>query len=267
MIGSSLVSIVIPAYNAARYISDTLDSVLAQTHSNWELIVVNDSSTDNTQSIVEAYVYRDHRVSLFNLKLNFGAPAGPRNVGVRQARGSWVAFLDADDIWHPEKLSLQLFILMKTSAKFCSTGMVNFRLEPRLQPSGKVSEDFEWISFRKQLIKFRTPTSSVIVDRELLLKFPFNETMEYKAREDLDCWLHCHEKILKSVKIRAPLVGYRVVDGQISGKKFQMLKRHFFVLRNYRFLSGDILPISGAFLFTCTHFLFSIYYRLIKRVL
>lgn len=254
-----------PAYNAAAYLEATLDSVLKQTFEDWELLIVNDCSTDNTVAMVEEYMQRDSRIELINLSKNMGAPAGPRNIGIKQARGQWIAFLDSDDIWHPEKLSRQIAVLQKTDAKFCSTQMIDFRGDESPKLKDASDDQIEWISFTRQLIKFRTPTSSVIADKGLLLKHPFNEDMAYKAREDLDCWLHCHEELGKSVKIMSPMMGYRIIEGQISGKKWTMFKRHLHVLRNYRRLSGRFLSFPEALLFTLTHFALAFYYRSAKN--
>jgi teichuronic acid biosynthesis glycosyltransferase TuaG len=144
--------------------------------------------------------------------------------------------------------------------------MVDFteQAPPVFTPPGQPG--IERIAFLKQLIKFRTPTSSVVANRELLLRHPFNEDLSFKAREDLDCWLHCHEEIGASIKLKHPLMGYRIVAGQISGGKWTMMRRHFHVLRAYRFKSGRSLG-PGALLFTFSHFLFAVYYRLLKKSL
>jgi teichuronic acid biosynthesis glycosyltransferase TuaG len=258
------VSVVMPAYNAQKYICATIDSVLAQDFPDFELLVIDDCSTDATPEIVRKYSARDPRVRLIPLPQNRGAPAGPRNVGVREARGEWVAFLDADDIWYPGKLTYQLRALQESGAQFCSTRMVDFQDERELHFTAPGRADIERIGFLKQLIKFRTPTSSVVVRRDLITRHPFNEAMSFKAREDLDCWLHCHEELRWSVKVAHPMVGYRIIPGQISGRKWTMLKRHYHVLREYRFRSGATLG-AGAALFTASHFLFALYYRLLKR--
>jgi teichuronic acid biosynthesis glycosyltransferase TuaG len=258
------VSVVMPAYNAQKYIAATIDSVLAQDFRNLELLVIDDCSTDATAAIVRQYSTRDPRVRLIALAKNRGAPAGPRNVGVREARGEWVAFLDADDIWFSGKLTYQLRALQESGAQFCSTRMVDFQDERELRFTLPGKAGIERIGFLKQLIKFRTPTSSVVVRRELIVRHPFNESMSFKAREDLDCWLHCHEELRWSVKVAHPMVGYRINPGQISGRKWTMLKRHYHVLREYRFQSGAALGMGAAF-FTASHFLFALYYRLLKR--
>lgn len=266
MISNPLITVIMPAYNSARYISATIESVLNQTFNDYELLVINDYSSDTTADIVKNYVDMDGRIRLINLPTNRGAPAGPRNYGIEEARGKWIAFIDSDDIWHPAKLERQIYFLEKTGALFCSTKMADFVGEklPSLKDAGP--HDYEWISFMQQLIKNRTPTSSIIADRALLLKHPFNEDIKYKAREDLDCWLHCHEEIGRSLKITTPMMGYRVISSQISGNKWHMFHRHLYVLRKYKFRSGRILGV-GAWLFTITHFLYAIYYRKIKKTM
>lgn len=262
---SPTVSIIMPAYNAANYIQASLESVLCQTFTDWELLVINDCSTDDTADIVKKYQEDDTRIRLISLPENMGAPAGPRNIGIRSASSPWIAFLDSDDIWHPEKLKVQMSVLERTGSRFCSTQMVDFRAGqiPALQ--GATDSQYEWVSYSAQLIRYRTPTSSVVADRTLLLRFLFNEDPSYKAREDLDCWLHCHEALGRSVKITAPMMGYRIIDGQISGKKWIMFKRHFHVLRNYRLLSGRQFSIPEAFAFTLTHFFTALYFRLLRK--
>jgi teichuronic acid biosynthesis glycosyltransferase TuaG len=260
------VTIVMPAYNAASYITATIESVLKQSFTDYELLVINDCSKDNTAKIVELYCARDKRVQLINLSVNKGAPAGPRNIGIQQAKGKWIAFLDSDDIWHPNKLERQLNLLKNTGARFCSTRMMDFVDESTLKLKDAGPEEYEWISFTKQLIKYRTPTSSVIAEKVLMQHNLFNEDMSFKAREDLDCWLRCHEEIGKSVKITVPMTGYRIIPSQISANKWHMFRRHLHVLQQYRFRSGRRMGL-GALVFTLTHFVLAFYYRKIQKSL
>ena len=100
-----LVSIITPCYNAALVISKTIESVIAQTYSNWELLVVDDCSTDNTLQVVEEYIAKDVRVKLLKTNKASGSPAEPRNIGIKNARGVFLAFVDSDDVWLPNKLT------------------------------------------------------------------------------------------------------------------------------------------------------------------
>lgn len=261
------VSVIIPCFNAARFVGKTIESVLAQTYSNLELIVVDDKSTDESAAIVESYGQVDARVRLIRMPINAGAPAAPRNAGVVAAQGEWVAFLDADDLWHPRKLESQMQALNAYGALMCSTQMKDFRREDQVvleppPPSPRV----ERITLRQQLLKYRTPTSSIVAYRDLMLRHPFNEDLAYKAREDTDCFIRVHEYMPFSIKITHPLVFYRQQASQISGNKWKMVGRHLAMLKKYRLKSGKGLGVLVYF-YTFTHFLASIYLRSIRKML
>lgn len=106
-----LVSIITPSYNTAGFIAETIDSVVAQTYANWEMIIVDDCSTDDTDAVVAGYVAQDSRIRYIKNETNSGA-ALTRNRALREARGRWIAFLDSDDLWHPEKLEQQIAFMV-----------------------------------------------------------------------------------------------------------------------------------------------------------
>ena len=105
---SPTISIIVPAYNAEHTINETIQSVLNQTFSDWELIIVDDCSTDNTSTIVHDYLYQDKRIKYFKTESASGGPAEPRNMGILNSLGRYMAFLDSDDVWLPSKLERQL---------------------------------------------------------------------------------------------------------------------------------------------------------------
>lgn len=107
MTKSNTVSIITPSYNCGRFIGETIESVQAQTHKDWEIFIVDDCSTDNTKEIVEQYQKEDSRIQYYCLPKNSGA-AEARNEALRRAKGKWIAFLDSDDLWKPEKLEQQI---------------------------------------------------------------------------------------------------------------------------------------------------------------
>jgi teichuronic acid biosynthesis glycosyltransferase TuaG len=261
------VSVVVPCFNAAEFIGRTIGTVLSQTFTDLELIVVDDKSTDESAEIVRTYVRSDARVRLIEMPRNAGAPAVPRNAGVRAARADWVAFLDADDLWHPRKLELQMAAVKIHSASMCSSQMVDFRDERDIVVGTAPSHPaIRRVTLRQQLLKYRTPTSSIVIRRDLMQRFPFNEDLNYKAREDTDCFTRVHEYMPYSVKIVFPLVYYRQQASQISGNKWRMVRRHLQMLRKYRLASGRSLGVM-AYVYTCTHFLASIYLRWIRHTL
>ena len=117
---NNLVSIITPAYNAEKYIKDTIESVIAQTYVNWELIIVDDASKDNTVNIIKIYQKKDRRIKLIPLNENQGV-ANARNIAIQNAKGIYIAFLDADDIWEKDKLKKQIQILKNTNADITYT--------------------------------------------------------------------------------------------------------------------------------------------------
>ena len=108
-----LVSIITTLYNSGDYISRTIESVLLQTYTNWEMLITDDCSTDNGPDIVESYAARDPRIRLIRLKEN-GGPGVSRNMSIQNAKGRYIAFLDSDDTWMPDKLEKQLALMDKT---------------------------------------------------------------------------------------------------------------------------------------------------------
>lgn len=117
-----LVSIIMPSYNTGKYIAESIKSVQAQTYENWELIIVDDCSTDNTENIVAAF-FSDKRVRYLKNEKNSGA-AVSRNRALREAKGRWIAFLDSDDLWKPEKLQKQISFMMQNQYAFSYTNYV-----------------------------------------------------------------------------------------------------------------------------------------------
>lgn len=115
---NDLVSIIMPSYNTASYIKKTIQSVLDQTYRNWELIIVDDCSTDNTDEVVASI--KDERIKYLKNEINSGA-AVSRNRALREAQGRWIAFLDSDDLWMPEKLEKQITFMAKNGYSFSYT--------------------------------------------------------------------------------------------------------------------------------------------------
>ena len=118
-----LVSIITPTWNCARFICETIRSVQAQTYQNWEMIISDDCSTDNTREVIEPYLIADSRIKYECNPKNSGA-AITRNNALRRAQGQWIAFLDSDDLWHPEKLEKQVKFMMENGYHFSYTEYV-----------------------------------------------------------------------------------------------------------------------------------------------
>lgn len=119
---SGLVSVIMPSYNTAEYISESIASVQEQTYADWELIIVDDCSTDNTDEIVKPFL-SDKRIKYIKNETNSGA-AVSRNRALREAKGKWIAFLDSDDLWFPEKLEKQILFMKKYDYHFSYTNYI-----------------------------------------------------------------------------------------------------------------------------------------------
>lgn len=247
----SLVSIIIPTYNAENFIKDTIQSVTAQSYQHIEIIVIDDCSKDSTRDIVRKLSLDNPKINLISLEQNMGGPAGPRNIGIRKASGDWICFLDADDIWHSSKLSVQLQALKSTGYLFCCTDKENFVKSEDYDVLRVIDKNlkFRKYGFYDQCSKNRIVNSSVLIDASLIKKTPFNEDPDYIAVEDMHCWLQILESI-DCLSIADPLVGYRINKGQISGNKLIMAKKFFMVLSRYNLKSRKSLGMYKYFYFT-----------------
>lgn len=250
MAHTPLVSVVIPSFNSERYIRQTVESVRRQTLTDLELIAVDDGSTDGSPAIAESFAGQDDRIRLVRLERNAGRPAVPRNAGVRAARGAYVAFLDADDLWHPQKLEIQLRHMRACGVRFTSTETRHFRDTPSIGAPRTVSFDdiaVAAVDHRRLLRKNIIPTSSVVAERALLERYPFIEDPRYKAIEDYHCWLTLHQhEIGFSHKLLAPLVYYRLADSSISRSKLAMLRKNYMLYSEYR-VGGERLGLRKYF--------------------
>lgn len=121
-----LVSVVMPSYNSEKYIPEAIHSVIAQTYENWELLIIDDGSTDSTANIVKQFSDIDSRITLYSNSKNMGV-ALTRNKGMDLAKGSWIALLDSDDVWHKDKLEKQLELAKKAGADivYCSYCLID----------------------------------------------------------------------------------------------------------------------------------------------
>lgn len=244
-----LVSIIMPSYNTAKYISDSIKSVLAQTYKNWELIIVDDCSTDNTDEIVGEFL-SDERIRYLKNEKNSGA-AVSRNYALREARGKWIAFLDSDDLWLPEKLEKQLAFMVENGYKFSYTDYMiclNGQWLPYVYYGPNV------VNKRKMKDYCYFSTITVIYDREhvgLIQIEPVRKNNDYAM------WLRIIEKT-PCYRFGECLSYYIKHEGSISsGSKLKLIKHHYILWR----VAEHKNPIS-AWVLTFRN----IFWWLIKRV-
>lgn len=230
------VSVIMPAYRCADTIAEALESALMQDVS-LEVIVVNDCSPDALDAVMERY-RDDARVRYVHNTRNLGA-SGSRNRGVSLARGTYIAFLDADDRWVQGKLKKQLALLQKEDAVLCSTGRE--LLTPAGVRTGRVIGVQPVITYRMLLRHNSINCSSVLLRAEVAREFP----MEHEdSHEDYILWLRILKKYGRAVAINEPLLLYRLSAGGKSGSKLQSARMTYLV---YRYVG--LGPVRSAFCF------------------
>lgn len=231
------VSVVIPAYNSAGTIEAAVDSVLAQSIPV-EIIIVDDCSDDNLEQVLDKYK-SDERVSVFVNKENLGVAAS-RNRGVQLASCEYVAFLDSDDMWEPEKLKRQLELMKESGAVLCSTARELINEDG--SRTGRVIEVPERVTYKMLLRGNVINCSSVLIRREVALEFPMGDD---DIHEDYICWMRILKKYGSSVAINEPLILYRQMRNSKSGSKLTSARMTFQV---YRKMGFGLLKSCGYFI-------------------
>lgn len=232
---NELVSIIMPSYNTEKFISETINSVLAQTYTNWELIIVDDCSTDNTDDVVASF--SDPRIKYLKNEKNSGA-AVSRNRALREATGKWIAFLDSDDLWFPEKLEKQIAFMQEKGYKFTYTDY-RIKLNDKWLPYVYIGPNKVTQWKMKNYCYFSTIT--VMYDREYIGLIQIEPV---KKNNDYAMWL----KIIKKTPCyRLPLClsSYIKHEGSISsGSKLKLIKHHYIMWR----VAEKKNPISAVLL-------------------
>lgn len=212
---SGLISVVIPAYNAEKTIERAIQSVIVQTYSNIEVLIVDDCSKDKTVKIAISYAKKDHRIKILQNEINKGV-AETRNKGVAEAQGDWIAFLDSDDAWIPSKLEKQSEVLRSNSSCIlCFTGSAfENELGTRCGYTLSVPKQLKYEDLLKQNL---ISCSSVLVKKEVLIRFPMQS--DPMIHEDLAVWLKILKDGSEAIGINEPLLIYRISSKSKSGNK------------------------------------------------
>lgn len=229
---SPLISIIMPAYNAEKYIGQAIESVINQTYTNWELIVLDDGSKDCTKSIVLEKVKKDKKIRLLENNRNMGVSA-TRNRGVQKAKGDWIAFLDSDDVWELEKLKKQVtFWQTHMDAKiiFTASSFIN----EANKKADYILHVPEKVGFKELLKQNVISCSSVLVQKKYLLKYAMPGD---KLHEDYTVWLKILEDGNYAYGIDEPLLIYRISSNSKSGNKINAAKMQ---MRVYQYLGLNV---------------------------
>jgi len=220
-----MVSIITPAYNVQRFITASIHSVLNQTYNNWEMIIVDDGSTDNTHNIIEGFSSKDKRIKLLRHKKTLGA-ALARNTAINAATGNFIAFLDADDLWEPHKLATQIEFMRANNVAISFT---SYKLIDEGGNSlNKVVQALPVVDYKKQLKCNYIGNLTGIYNVDLLSKI---EIPKIKKRQDWVMWLSAIEKAGEARGIKEVLASYRVRKNSVSSNKMGLFLHNYNVYR------------------------------------
>lgn len=232
-----LVSIITPTYNCGRFIAETIDSVLSQSYGDWEMLIVDDCSTDNTKEIVEKYCAKDSRIKYCCLERNSGA-AVARNRALRMAKGRWIAFLDSDDLWTPDKLEKQLAFMVANDYSFSYHEYTE--IDEDSNPIGR------YVSGKKHVGKFDMFACcwpgclSVMYDTQ---KIGLIQIENIKKNNDTALWLKAIKKADCHL-LKEDLAKYRRRKGSITPPDIKTkIKWHYTLFRT----AEKMNPISATF--------------------
>lgn len=225
------VSIITPSYNSSLFIEECVQSVLCQSFNDWELLIVDDCSKDNSVSLIESITKGDSRIKLIALDENVGA-AEARNVAIRQAQGKYIAFLDSDDVWKSDKLEKQIAFMKSENIAFSFTSY---------QPMSENGHDFyaviqapKSISYQQYLRNTIIGCLTVIIDREKTDDF---EMPNIRSSHDMALWLQIMKRGFKAYGLQENLASYRIVSSSNTAKKWKAAKEVWDVYRKVEKLS------------------------------
>lgn len=253
-----LVSIIMPTYNSSDFIRETLDSILLQTYSNWELLITDDKSSDETVAIIEEYIEKDSRIKLFKQEQNGGAGVC-RNRSIEAAVGRFIAFCDSDDCWFPYKLENQLYFMKKKNCAFSYTSYLTQNERSRIKGIVICSRKETLFSM---LCNNGIGCLSVIYDTELLGK-EYMPTL--RKRQDWGLWLTLLKNCKVAYGMKEPLAYYRLRKGSISYNKRALIKFNVAVYREIMHFSWLKAHFFFFFLFLPKYFIVQFLNKCVNR--
>lgn len=223
-----LVSIITPCYNGEKYIARTIDSVLAQTYTDWEMIIIDDGSKDGSAALVRSYVEKDSRIQFYQQE-NAGSAAA-RNNGIRRAEGQYIALLDADDLWEPEFLEEQVRFMTEKNATcvYCSYRCINENDEEILNPVICKPE----ITTKDMMVTNYIGCLSGLYNLEKHGKVYLREELK-SMRDDYAYWLDIVKLDDKAYGNQKLLARYRVLASSTTGNKKKLIKKQWRFYRDY----------------------------------
>lgn len=219
-----LVSIVMPMYNSEKFLSDAIESVLTQSYTNWELLITDDCSADRSCDIANSYAKKDKRIHLFKLDQNLGAAAA-RNNSIEKSKGRFLAFIDSDDWWYPEKLESQINFMLRNNVEFCFSAFEY--ADQNLNVTGVSYKPIK-ISYSSMKLDCNVGTPGVVIDTKYLGKvyMPL-----IGVSEDWATWINVTKRTGYAYSVNRPLWKYRAVEGSLSSNKLRLVKGNIHMYR------------------------------------
>jgi len=240
---NNLVSVIMPVYNAESHVAEAISSVLRQSHQNLELITVDDASTDDSFKIISTI--RDQRLKCVRLKNNSGAGKA-RNEGIRMAKGRFIAFLDADDLWLEEKLSAQIELMEQTGVALSYTDY--YLMDGESKFTHRVSSPPS-LNYRTMKKNNYIGCLTAMYDTSIVGKMYMPER---RKRQDWALWLEILSKSDRSMSLQIPLAAYRRTDNSLSRNKLSLMVENY---RFYREVLGYNTLVASIFFarFLCAY--------------
>lgn len=226
-----LISIITPTYNCGKFIGETIESVIKQTYENWEMIIVDDCSTDNTKEVVEGYIQKDNRIKYHLLETNSGA-AVARTRAMELAQGDYMAFLDSDDLWMSNKLESQLRFMKDNNYNFTCTEYEQIDEQSNLL--GKIIKVKNKTNYNGVLLSCPVGNSTVMYNVREMGKF---KVPNIRKRNDDALWLQMLKKEKYIYGMKETLMQYRIRANSISSNKLDLVKYHWYLYREIEHLS------------------------------
>jgi glycosyltransferase involved in cell wall biosynthesis len=224
---NALVSIITPSFNSAKFIAETIQSVQNQTYQNWEMIIVDDGSSDETVTIIKKIVINESRIKLIELDKNNGSGFA-RDKALEHANGNYIAFLDSDDLWKPNKLEKQLQFMKEF--KLPLTFSFYELIDEESLPLNKVITTPNNITYNKLYYCNWVGNLTGIYSVDFFGKVPISFV---KKRQDWMLWLTLVKKTGKIIPMPENLASYRIRKDSISASKWRLIKYNFMVYKNY----------------------------------
>ena len=256
-----LVSIVMPSYNSEKSIIESVNSVFAQTYNNWELLITDDYSNDSTWDILKKLSQKDKRIIPKRNKINEGA-AISRNKSILRSNGRFIAFLDSDDVWYPEKLKIQIDYMISNNNVFSFSAFDVRNHKKKYLYTKNIPE--RPVSFNYLLSYNVIGCLTVVYDASYLGKMLMPDLLR---RQDYGLWLKILKKIKFSKGINKPLACYTKSEDSLSSNKFKLFKYNFLIyykVLNYSSLSSVLLFISFFYYYIYYNFFCDTYRKVLR---